>query len=90
MRDHKIRVRNGAGGSGAGGHPVGLSSHITAGDSWVGNATLEDMIELARPFDGRSAFGKSDLGAYSAAKRRGWLDDIAAALGWPKNKSHKS
>ena len=65
-------------------------SAITAGDSWVGNATLEDMIELARPFDGRSAFGKSDLGAYSAAKRRGWLDDIAAALGWPKNKSHKS
>ena len=54
------------------------------------DATLEDLIEVARSHDGRSAFAQADSGAYYIARRRGWLNDIAAALGWPKNKSHKS
>ena len=51
--------------------------------------TLQLVVDLAKTCQSREDFSTLHLGAYQFCSRKGWIDKIADACGWPDNVLYK-
>lgn len=61
-----------------------LTSHMNVGRLPNGHWTLEACTEAAAKFESRNAWRWGDFKSYDAARRAGWIDEVADAAGMPR------